>query len=171
MWKTLFAGATALAIAGSPLAYAQQRDEASGPEFQRHWRPNAEDTGAFIDARVAAIKAGLKLTPDQEKNWPAFEQAYRDVAKLRAERMRARWERRGEFRREGNQDGNPIDRLSRRADRIIAHGTALKHLADATGPLYQSLDESQKQRFLILSRPHHERFAFWRMHREQDEKR
>jgi zinc resistance-associated protein len=173
MWKTVLAGAAALAIAGPSLVYAQQRDDAPGPELQRRWQPSAADAAAFIDARVAAIKAGLKLTPEQEKNWPAFEQAYRDVAKLRAERMRARWERRGEFGREGNQaaDGSPIDRLSRRADAVIARGTALKHLADAAGPLYQSLDEGQKQRFLLLSRPHHERFASWRMHRGPDDGR
>jgi zinc resistance-associated protein len=163
MWKTVFAGATALAIVGSSLAYAQQRDEASGPEVQRHWRPSAEDMGAFIDARVAAIKAGLKLTADQEKNWPAFEEAYRALAKLRAERMRARWEWRGEGQREGDQatDRNPLERLSRRADALTARGAALKRYADAAGLLYQSLDEGQKQRFVILTRLHHGRFAFW----------
>ena len=125
--------------------------------------------GAFVDARIAAIKAGLKLTPDQEKNWPTFEQAYRDLAKLRAERMAARWERRGEDRRAGDRDANPIERLGRRADALTARGTALKHYADAAGPLYQSLDDGQKDRFLWLSWPvgprHHGPFASWRMHR------
>ena len=37
------------------------------------WQPSAEDISAFMDARIAALKAGLRLTPDQEKNWPAFE--------------------------------------------------------------------------------------------------
>ena len=69
MLKTFLAGTTALAIAGATLAYAQQ---GSG-EFQRiqHWRPNAEDIAAFGDARIAALHAGLKLTAEQEKNWPA----------------------------------------------------------------------------------------------------
>jgi zinc resistance-associated protein len=173
MWKIVSAGATALAIAGSSLAYAQQGAEASGPELQRHWRPSAADTGALIDARVAAIKAGLKLTPDQEKTWPAFEQAYRDVAKLRAERMRARWERRGEAGRDRDQatDRSPIDRMSRRADAMIARGTALKHLAEAAAPLYLSLDESQKERLLFLSRPHHDRSPFGRMRGERRDER
>ena len=52
--------------------------------------PNPEDLGAFTDARVAALKAGLRLTPEQEKNWPAFEQAYRNLAKLRTDRFAAR---------------------------------------------------------------------------------
>jgi zinc resistance-associated protein len=176
MWKTVLAGGTALAIAGSSFVYAQQRNDAApSPDVQRQWRPGAQDMGAFIDARVAAIKAGLQLTPDQEKNWPAFEQAYRDLAKLRAERMAARFERRGEDRRDGDRDVNPIDRMGRRADSLIARGTALKHYADAAGPLYQSLDEGQKHRFTWLSRPmgprHHEHFAFWRMHRGEGEER
>ena len=38
-----------------------------------------EDRAAFQDARVAALKAGLKLTPAQEKAWPAVEGALRDL--------------------------------------------------------------------------------------------
>jgi len=174
MWKTVLAGTAALAIAGSSFVYAQQSSDApAGPDVQRHWRPSAQDMGAFVDARIAAIKAGLQLTPDQEKNWPAFEQAYRELAKVRVERMRARWEQRGDNQR--TDEVNPIDRLERRADAIIARGTALKHFADAAGPLYQSLDDGQKHRFVLLSRPmrpqHHERFEFWRMHRGQGEER
>ena len=37
-------------------------------------------------ARIAALKAGLRLTPAQEKNWSALETALRDVAKDRAAR-------------------------------------------------------------------------------------
>ena len=84
MWKTVLAGTTALAIAGGTLAYAQQGPGPRGP----HWRPSAEDVSAFTDARVAALHAGLKLTADQEKNWPAVESALRDLGKqaLTAER-------------------------------------------------------------------------------------
>ena len=43
-----------------------------------------------IRARIAALKAGLKLTPAQEKNWPALETALREQAKARAARI-AEW--------------------------------------------------------------------------------
>ena len=43
-----------------------------------------------MDARIAALKAGLRLTSDQEKNWPAFESAVLDMAKARAERWAMR---------------------------------------------------------------------------------
>lgn len=164
MWKTVLAATAAVAIAGSSFVYGQQRGDADGP---RHWRPSAEDISAFIDARVAALKAGLELTPDQQKNWPAFEQAYRDLAKLRADRMKARHEQRGD--RVDNI--NPIERLQKRADALNARGAALKRLADAAGPLYQSLDDAQKHRFLVLSRamgPRHREHFVSRMRRGSD---
>ena len=88
MWKTVLAGTTALAIAGGTLAYAQQGS--SGFERMQRWRPTAEDITAFGEARIAALHAGLKLTAEQEKNWPAVESALRDLAKQRSERLAAR---------------------------------------------------------------------------------
>jgi len=71
MWKSMVAGTAALAIAGTSLAYAQQRAGRDGMTQGRQL--NAEDLRAFGEARLAALKAGLVLTPEQEKNWPAFE--------------------------------------------------------------------------------------------------
>ena len=88
MWKTVLAGSTALAIAGATLAYAQQGP--GGRDFAPRWQPSAEDISAFGDARIAALHAGLKLTAEQEKNWPAVESALRDLAKQRSERFAAR---------------------------------------------------------------------------------
>jgi hypothetical protein len=165
MLKPLLVGAAALGlVAGTSFVYAQQ-----GPGGERHFMPSPEDRAAFLDARVAALKAGLKLTADQEKNWPAFEQAYRDFAKLRGEQWRARFHERGEG--QPAENANPPQRLEQRADAVVARGAALKKLADATGPLYQSLDDSQKERFQLLvrmmHRHHHDRFASWREHREE----
>src|SRR6516225_8461649 len=81
MLKTIAAGAAALMIAVGAVAYAQQPP--TGPDGGR--RPfAAEDRAAFLDARLAALRAGLRLTPEQDKAWPAFEQASRDLATLRA---------------------------------------------------------------------------------------
>ena len=72
MWKTVLAGTTVLAIAGASLAYAQQGPGAGGPQGgAQRWKPTAADVTAFGDARIAAIHAGLKLSAEQEKNWPA----------------------------------------------------------------------------------------------------
>src|SRR6059036_1549661 len=88
MWKAIVAGTAALAIAGTSLVYAQQRGGRDGMMMQRS-EPNAEDLRAFGEARLAALKAGLLLTPEQEKNWPAFEQAVRDLTKMRMDRRSA----------------------------------------------------------------------------------
>jgi len=34
-----------------------------------------------VDARIARIRADLRLTPEQEKNWTGFESAMRDIGK------------------------------------------------------------------------------------------
>ena len=170
MWKSILAATAATAFVASSLVYAQSHRHDGGID-RPHWRLSAEDVAAFTDARVAAIKAGLKLTADQEKNWPAFEQAYRDLAKQRADRLMARFE--GRESRQGStqqtSEVNPIERLQKRADALTTRGAAFKRLADASAPLYQSLDDAQKHRFVLLARfghHHHEHFAFWRTHRE-----
>ncbi len=85
--KTLAAGTIALTLAGAGLALAQTA-QPTPPREARGWRPSAEDAAAFTDARIAGLKAGLKLTAEQEKNWPAVETAIRDLAKQRADRMK-----------------------------------------------------------------------------------
>lgn len=141
MWKALIAGATALAIASASLSYAQ---EGSRGENRQRWQPSADDMRAFGEARLAALKAGLMLTPDQARNWPAFEQAARDFAKQRIERRMAM--------RNAGPSNDPVERLRRRATAMSETGAALKKLSDVTEPLYKSLDENQKWRFAMLNR-------------------
>src|SRR6202167_5719535 len=93
MLKSIIAATAALAIASTSLVYAQQRfghHGFGGPGAEQRHRPSAADMAAFTDARIAALKAGLELTPDQAKNWPAFEQARRDMAKCLAARIAGR---------------------------------------------------------------------------------
>ena len=174
MWKTAALGAATLVVAGSMFAYAQQQpggQDAGGWHGQgdglrgRHF--SAQDMSAFADARIAALHAGLQLNADQEKNWPPFEQALRELSKMRIARMTER-QQQAANQQPSNQPpaANPIERLQKRADSMTTRGTALKHLADAAAPLYQSLDDAQKQRFVVLARvmrrhhgPHH---AMWR---------
>jgi zinc resistance-associated protein len=156
MLKPVLAGATALLIAGSSLVYAQQRPAASGAEphttgAREHGprgRMSAEDAQAFADARIAALKAGLKLTPEQEKNWPAVETAMRDLAKTRVDRMNAR----REARKDDDGKRDPIQRMRQRADMMTESAAGLKKLADASEPLYKSLDDAQKRRLTVLTR-------------------
>src|SRR5260370_13005287 len=87
MWKSMVAGTAALAIAGTSLAYAQQPGGRDGMMQGRQL--NVEDLRAFGEARLAALKAGLMLTPAQGENWPAFQQAARDLGKARVGRIHA----------------------------------------------------------------------------------
>lgn len=161
MMKVLLAGATALAIAGTTFAYAQQ-DSQTKADVREHsrWQFSAEDAQAMADARIAALKEGLKLTPDQEKNWPALETALRDISKERVDRMNERREQRAQRREERKAEGpdkkreprDTIERLRKRADRLDSRAESFKKLADAAEPLYDSLDEGQKRRFAMLTR-------------------
>ncbi len=144
LFKTLLAGTAVLAIAGSTLAYAQQGPGGRGGDRGPHARMRAEDITAYGDARIAAVRVGLKLTPEQEKNWPAVEAALRDMAKQRSERFAAR--------ASADKPADPIERLSHRAERMTEQGAALKKLADAAGPLYKSLDDGQKKRLMVLAK-------------------
>jgi zinc resistance-associated protein len=157
MMKKILAGTVALALAGGGLALAQQ----TSPREARGLRPSTEDVAAFTDARVAGLKAGLKLTAEQEKNWPAVETAIRDLAKQRADRMKERGDRmaaRREARRgagdNAQQQPGPdaLARLRQGADAMTARAAGLKKLADAADPLYKSLDDGQKRRFAVLLR-------------------
>ena len=165
MLKPVIAATAVLAIAGSSIVYAQQRfgdhrGFEGGPRAEFRHRLSAEDIAAFADARIAALKAGLELTPDQAKNWPAFEQALRDVVQLRIQRMQAREARdqQGQNQQQGQTPTNPFDRLGSRADNMAKTSAALKRIADTGAPLYQSLTDAQKNRFTVLARllrPHH----------------
>src|SRR5258708_22983463 len=98
MKKTIAAGAIALTLAGAGFALAQQTAQQTTQQTAqpsparegRGFQPSAEDIAALTDARVAGLKAGLKLIAEQEKNWPAVEAAIRDLAKDRSDRMKER---------------------------------------------------------------------------------
>ncbi|RZN22863.1 Spy/CpxP family protein refolding chaperone [Bradyrhizobium sp. Leo121] len=159
MKKVLLAGAAALAIAGSTVAYAQHR-----PWMHGQMRMNPEDRAAFLDARIAAVHAGLKLTADQEKLWPPVEAAVRDFAKLRIDRANARME--AEKNADAQQKPDLVARLRERADNMAASAAALKKIADAADPLYKTLDDNQKRRLTLLTHMDR-RFGGegWRRHR------
>jgi hypothetical protein len=146
MKKVLLAGVAALAIAGSTVVYAQHR-----PWFHIHERMNPEDRAAFTDARIAAVHAGLKLTPDQEKLWPPLEAAVRDFAKMRIDRANARMNSQKDDSKDAQKPDDPVARLHERADNMAVTAAALKKIADAADPLYKTLDDGQKRRLKILT--------------------
>jgi hypothetical protein len=151
MKKFAIAGIAALAIAGSTAVYAQHR-----PWFHEHMgqtRMNPADRAAFADARIAAVHAGLKLNPDQEKLWPPVETAVRDFAKMRIDRANARMNAKPDDSQDAQKPDDPVARLRERADTMATSAAAMKKIADAADPLYKTLDDGQKRRLAILT--HH----------------
>ena len=165
-FKPILAATALFALAGSSYVYAQQGfgghggfgDHGGRGGRAEQWRrPSTADVNAFADARIAALKAGLELTPDQAKNWPPFEQAVRDMVQLRIQRIQARQARESGAQQAPTAPASPFDRLARRADNMAKSGAALKKIADTGAPLYASLNDDQKGRFMALAhilRPH-----------------
>jgi len=123
-------------------------------EGMQNWSADRE---AMLNARLAGLKAGLNLTPDQEKLWPPFEAAVREAAKTRMERMQSMMERMKDMRDKANEAkagmmGSPVDRMEAMANGLTERGQALKKVADAAKPLYAGLDDSQKRLFAMLGR-------------------
>jgi LTXXQ motif family protein len=146
MRKFTIAAIAALAIAGSTAVYAQHRT------WFHHERMNPEDRAAFTDARIAAVHAGLKLNPDQEKLWPPVETAVRDFAKMRIDRANARINAQKDDSKDAQQKpDDPVARLRERAEAMATSAAAMKKIADAADPLYKALDDGQKRRLAILT--------------------
>lgn len=113
----------------------------------------AENAAAFSDAGIAALRAGLRLTPGQELLWPPVEQALRELARQRIERRIAsltadRTSRGGAGSRDDRSER--LKRLRRCAGGLTARGDALLKLVDAADPLFASLNAAQARRFEVL---------------------
>jgi LTXXQ motif family protein len=146
MKKAVVLFTTAALVAGSALtgsAIARDRD---------HAELSANQIADQMSARTARIKADLRLTPEQEKNWSGFESAMSDIGKTRADRQIAMQAERAQQR--GPIDA--IDQMRRESKFLSERSVERKKLADAAQPLYASLNEQQKQRFAdeLLSMGH-----------------
>jgi Spy/CpxP family protein refolding chaperone len=155
MKKLVVVSLAAAALAGSlfPLgAAAAPGDAPPSPDQMQH---RMEMRAFMLDAHLAGMKAALKLTPDQEKNWAPFEAAVRDAAKTRMEEMIAMREA-----MRGAERPSPIEHMNMMADRLAKASADLKAISAAAKPLYDSLDETQKSHFgpLLMTlrehRPH-----------------
>ncbi len=139
MRKIAVAGAAFILLSAAPLAHAQIPSGGTGV------RLSAADLSSLTDARVSIIKAALQLTPDQEKLWPAVENAIRQRAKDRQARIvgvaqtaQTVGERIDSGEVNAIRDRDPIDFMHRRADAMAKRSADLNKLADAWQPLYQN---------------------------------
>jgi hypothetical protein len=151
----MLAGTTALTLIGGSVVHAQQTAPTQPGSNIAQQRPRftAEEYVTRTNARIVELKAELKLTLAQEKNWSIFEAAVRESAKQRVERF----EQVRKMRESGGAGFARGERPAPTADEIAAQ----KRLASALDPLYKSLDDGQKQRFATLFRMDGEGRRFW----------
>jgi hypothetical protein len=101
---------------------------------------------ALIDRRIDLLQATLSLTPEQARYWPALEEAIRGRLTARHQRLV-----RLAARLRVPNEVNLVDVMNQRAVTLSERGAALKKLADAWKPLYETLDTNQKSRLRFLA--------------------
>jgi hypothetical protein len=122
-------------------AAAQEQAKAQA-EAQQY----AEDHATLVEARVAALKAGLKLTPAQEKHWETLEKVLREVVAARSARRKTFLAQAAEF----HEKDEVVQSMKLVGRNLVARGEEMQKVAEAAAPLFESLDAAQKHRFALL---------------------
>jgi LTXXQ motif family protein len=113
----------------------------------------AEQIVANSDANIDRIKAELNLTPEQEKNWTAFNSAMHYLGHNGADRLNLRIAR---AKRDPPDD--IIEQMRNEAQFLNDRAVDQRNVADAAEPLFASLNDKQKQTFIEeMVRLSHER--------------
>ena len=155
LWAAALATSTVLAapaFAQSPIPNYQVT---TGTSDARAEGPTVSQLTAVDDARIARIKAELRLTSDQEGYWGKLESALKDISKRRAENFVARWneERTAREAARNNDSGDqraiepptPMERMRIAAEGMTLQAADMKALADAAEPIYGKLDKGQRR--------------------------
>jgi hypothetical protein len=133
----------AIAVAAAVLAAATPATlRAQAPAMPQQAQAIPEytdaDARAVLNARLAALKAVIDLTPEQERLWQPLEAAIRDIVRDAAERRTRRFA--------ASQPAHFLDVLGVIADAEAARGRDLRRFVDAAKPLVASLTEAQRRR-------------------------
>ncbi len=131
------AAAAALSAFGfATTAAAQDDKQPTHAELVQRW---AE---AAIEAQLKGMKTSLRLNADQEKLWGPFESAVKDGQNARLLALQ----------KEQSDNLSPMDRLTAKADRLTRSRANLEKIVEAAKPLYASLGDEQKHKFITLGR-------------------
>jgi hypothetical protein len=104
-----------------------------------------------VDARIAWLKAELRLTPEQDKNWSGLQTALHDYGVGQFKSLIAGRSAYQE-RRDREDRPNDLAMMRNEATQLTLRAVALQRLADAAEPLYDSLDNHQKHRLIQFMR-------------------
>ena len=122
------AAATLLISALTNIAAAQSDQQPTHAALAQHW---AE---AAIDAQLKGMKTSLRLT--------AFESAVKEAETARFIALQ----------KEQSSGLTPMDSLNAKAERLTESQAGLDKIVEAAKPLYLSLDDTQKHKFITLGR-------------------
>jgi hypothetical protein len=136
-------GTKAAAKAGAPAVLTQN----GAPTL------SAEQIVANSDADIDRIKSELNLTPEQEKNWTAFNSAMHYLGHNGADRLNLRI-----ARAQRDPPDDIIEQMRNEAQFLNDRAVDQRGVADAAEPLFTSLDDKQKAVFIQeMVRLSHER--------------
>jgi hypothetical protein len=133
--KRILFGTLAAAVLSASAA-AQSDSEPTHAELVQHWAQ------ASIESQLKNMKTSLGLKADQETLWGTFESAVKDGAKARVVALQ----------KEQSDNLSPMDRNLAKADRLAQGQANLETMVEAAKPLYASLDNTQKHKFITLGR-------------------
>ena len=127
-----------LAAALALPAAAQNRNDTN--------RPTINQLLAQDEARIAQLKANLRITQEQERDWGRFESALKDISKKRAERRLAlieEWEKRDTDKEK--RVLTHAEALRKHADALALRAEEIRAIADAAEPFSEKLNAGQRQ--------------------------
>ena len=113
----------------------------------------AEQIVSNSDANIDRIKTELNLTPEQETNWSAFSSAMHYLGHNGADRLNLRI-----ARAQRDPPDDIIEQMRNEAQFLNDRSQDQRNVADAAEPLFVTLDDKQKQKFIDeMVRLSHER--------------
>ena len=137
------AAAALSAFCFATIAAAQDDKQPTHAELVQRWAQ------AAIDAQLKRMKTSLGLDADQEELWGPFESAVKDGENARLLALQ----------KEQSDTLSPMDRLTAKADRLAESRANLEKMVGAAKPLYASLNDAQKHKFITLGRMRATSFA------------
>ena len=176
MKKGIASGFAVMGVAAAiivPLSYGAQGRETRA---ERSASTISQSTDR-AEARIAILKADLRLSADQAQHWAGLESALNDIAAKRAKRWAASNDLQtgrsssnapvapdtsiteDEQRRDTDSERDArnarlddIGEMRRKADAYTVQAAELRQIADAAQPLYDTLDDHQRHRLVQFVR-------------------
>jgi hypothetical protein len=129
---------------GTPAKGAKAaKGKAAQPAAAAEPQLTAEQIVANSDAYIDRIKTELKLTPEQEKHWTAFNSAMHYLGHNGADRLNLRI-----ARAQRDPPDDIIEQMRNEAQFLNDRAVDQRNVADAAEPLFASLDARQKAIFI-----------------------